>query len=169
MYAVTAQALEIAGTIAVAIPNAKHTELDWFHLPKAKVTLHDRIKLTRLREELLVPFTNGAGNFEFKRYNWGYLAGIEDGYPPEAIQLSNVDMIILEGCGALHPLLKPLYHLTVWLDTDAQEALRRGTSRDFHEYGLDPLTVERAWAAWNHWEEDSLRAFDRKQLADIIA
>ncbi len=158
----------LARLITATICNARHVELDWFHLPHKEVTHHNRIEVARLRDELLLPFTAGQRDFEFRRYNWGYLAGIPDGFAPEPVRLNQADFLVLEGCGALHPQLKDFYHLTIWVDTDAQEALRRGTRRDIEQYGLDPHAVEQAWAEWTQWEDESLRTFNRRQLADVI-
>lgn len=158
----------LARLITATICNARHVELDWFHLPHNEVTLHNRIDVARLCAELLLPFAAGQRDFEFQRYNWGYLAGIPDGFAPEPVRLNEADFLVLEGCGALHPQLKDFYHLTIWVDTDAQEALRRGTRRDIEEYGLEPRAVEHAWAEWTQWEDESLRICNRRQLADVI-
>jgi uridine kinase len=158
----------LARSIVALLGAAAHLEYDWFHLPQAELVTHERYDYKRLERDVLVPFKAGQRDFEIFRYNWGYLAGKPDGFAPEPVTLSGVDVIVLEGCRVLHPALIPSFDLAIWLDTDADEALRRGMRRDIEEYGLDPERVRKAWAEWSAWEREALQLDDRRRLADLI-
>jgi uridine kinase len=158
----------LARLIAASFPGARHVEYDWFHLPRAEVTSEARHDVNRLQRDLLDPFKRGQRSFELQRYNWGYLAGIEDGMAEDLITLDGVELLVLEGCWVLHPALLPNFDLTIWVDTDAAEALSRGMRRDIEEYGLEPSRVKQAWQEWAARERESLEKFDRRSLASLI-
>jgi uridine kinase len=104
----------------------------------------------------------------FLRYNWGYLAGIPDGYHENPVTISDVEVLVLEGCETLHPSLVAHLDLRIWLDTPPEVALERGMRRDIDEYGLDPDRVGAAWMEWSVWEAESLARDDRRSRADIV-
>jgi uridine kinase len=158
----------LARLIAESLPGARHCEYDWFHLPQSAIVSSERYDYKRLIHEVLMPFRAGVRDFSVGRYNWGYLSGVEDGFAAERVQLSDVDVIVLEGCGVLHQALTDFYDLSIWLDTNPDESLSRGMRRDVDEYGLDPERVQKAWAEWSAWEEQSLAAYDRRLLADLL-
>ena len=158
----------LARSVVAALPGAVHVEFDWFHLPQAQVRGSERYDCSRLASEVLEPFRVGQREFEFKRYNWGYLSGAPDGFADEPIRLGGVEVIVLEGCGVLNPELVPLYDLRVWLDTAPEESLARGVRRDVEEYGLDPERVRLAWNTWTAWEREALAKDDRRLRADLI-
>jgi uridine kinase len=157
----------LARSLVALLPGAAHFEYDWFHLPKAETRPENRYDHERLLQTVLIPFKSGQRDFEFPRYNWGYLAGKPDGFADELVRFSGVDIVIVEGCGVLDPALVRHLDYKIWVDTDAHEALRRGMRRDIEEYGLDPHQVQQAWAEWASWERDALERCDRRQLADI--
>jgi uridine kinase len=151
-----------------SLQGAAHVEYDWFHLPRAEITSPERYDFKRLERDVLAPFKAGQRDFEIACYNWGYLAGIPDGYASEPMTLAAVDVVVLEGCRVLHPALVPSYDLAIWLDTDKDEALRRGMRRDIEEYGLDPERVKEGWSEWVLWEREALKVDDRRSLAHLI-
>lgn len=158
----------LARTIAASVQGAKHFEYDWFHLPKAEVTDNARYDYQRLEREVLDPFRKGQRAFEFKRYNWGYLAGAPDGFAADPVRIQDVDIIVLEGCGVLTPALADLYDLKMWVDTPPDEATARGIRRDIEEYGLNPDNVKAAWSEWNTWHADELLRDNRRGRADVL-
>jgi len=158
----------LARAVAPLVLGARHVEYDWFHLPYAQTTAERRFDDERLRREVLGPFRDGTRNFNFKRYNWGYLSGVEDGFAAEPINITDVDVIVLEGCGVLSAYLVDFYDLRVWVDTPAEEALARGIRRDIEEYGLDPSRTTAAWAEWSAWERSALARDNRKLRADVV-
>jgi uridine kinase len=158
----------LARAIVSSLPGAAHFEYDWFHLPQAEIIGPERYDYSRLEREVLAPFKAGQRDFEVARYNWGYLAGKPDGFGSEPARFLGVDVIVLEGCRVLHPALLQSFDLTIWLDTDADEALKRGMRRDIEEYGLDPERVKEAWTEWSRWEREALMLEDRRSLAHII-
>jgi len=157
----------LARRITSAISGAAHVEYDWFHLPQVEIEGSYRFDYRRLTTEVLKPFRNGQGAFEFKRYNWGYLSGGPDGFADESISLRDVDLIVLEGCGVLFPQLSDLFDLKIWVDTPPEESLARGMRRDIEEYGLDPQKVSSAWHEWSSWEAQALARDDRRLRADV--
>lgn len=158
----------LARSIVASVPEAKHFEYDWFHLPKAEVRDDSRYDYSRLQREVLEPFRQGQRSFEFLRYNWGYLSGSPDGFAAEPVRVSDVDILVLEGCGVLTPILSECYDIRIWVDTPAEEALARGTRRDIEEYGLDPDKVTSAWAEWTLWEAEALRRDNRRLRAALF-
>lgn len=159
----------LAREICQLIPGATHVEYDWFHLPKAEIKDADnRFDSRRLLEEVIRPFRAGQQSFELKRYNWGYLSGSRDGLAEEPVQLNGVEVLVLEGCGLLAPVLSDHVDLRVWVDTSAQESLARGMRRDIEEYGLNPERVRSAWLEWALWEDTALSRDDRRLRADVI-
>lgn len=158
----------LARAIAAVVPHAAHVEYDWFHLPQSEMSLEHRFDYRRLTAELLAPFRSGERDFQFKRYNWGYLSGSPDGYADEPITLRGVDVLILEGCRVLTPPILDFFDLKIWVDTAPEEALTRGMRRDIDEYGLDPVKVQVAWEEWTMWEAQELAREDRRARADII-
>lgn len=158
----------LARSVVARLPRSAHLEHDWFHLPKDQVSPARRFDHERLIAQVLAPFRRGARSLSFLRYNWGYLAGTPDGYHETPITISDVDVLVLEGCDSLHPTLVPHLDLRIWLDTPPDVALERGMRRDIEEYGLDPDRVRAAWAEWSSWEDESLAHDDRRSRADIV-
>jgi uridine kinase len=159
----------LARAITAAISGAIHIEYDWFHLPQAEISNSaHRFDYRRLIQEVIEPFRGGARAFEIRRYNWGYLSGKVDGFADEPVRLQEVEMIVVEGCGILNPVLSNLFDLKIWTDTSAEESLARGIRRDIHEYGLEPEKVQSAWDEWSRWEAAALLQDNRRLRADII-
>lgn len=75
-----------ARALVAAQPDSVGIEYDWFHLPQKEVSGRTRFDDERLAREVLTPFLAGEESVSLKRYNWGYLAGKEDG--PEMLSPS---------------------------------------------------------------------------------
>lgn len=110
----------------------------------------------------------GVRSFCLRRYNWGFLAGIEDGLHADPVVIDSATTIVIEGCETLHRDLITHYGLRIWIDTDAIESRRRGVRRDIEEYKLDPKRVHECWNEWVARDEESLRHDDRRDRADLI-
>jgi uridine kinase len=158
----------LARTLVANLSKSVHIEHDWFHLPKSQVIGPDRFDHARLISELLLPFRSGSQMLTFFRYNWGYLAGIPDGFHEAPITVEDKEILVVEGCQTLHSSLVPHLDLRIWLDTDPEVCLERGIRRDIYEYELDPDRVNAAWSEWSAWEAESLARDDRRKRADII-
>jgi uridine kinase len=158
----------LARAIVSAFPGAAHIEYDWFHRLQSEITGDERYDYQRVFRELITPFKAHQRDFKLLRYNWGYLSGVPDGFAAEPITLAGVEMVVLEGCGVLHPALLESYDYRIWVDTNAEESRARGMRRDIEEYGLDPERVQKAWAEWGEWERAALERHDRGQRADLI-
>ncbi len=158
----------LARAIVQRIPRSAHVEHDWFHLPKDQVSEGRRFDHERLIAEVLSPFRSGARELRFLRYNWGYLAGMSDGFHETPISISDVDVVVVEGVETLHRSLDSHFDLRVWVDTSPELSLERGMRRDVEEYHLDPERVRAAWKEWSERESESLARDDRRDRADVI-
>jgi uridine kinase len=158
----------LARALVAKLPRSAHIELDWFHLPKDQVSEARRFDHDRLITEVISPFRSGSRALRFLRYNWGYLAGIPDGFHETPITIPDVDILVIEGCKTLDPSLVAHFDLRIWVDTAPDVALERGIKRDIEEYHLDPERVHTAWREWSAWEAESLARDDRRRRADIV-
>ena len=70
----------LARALVGKFPNSSHIEHDWFHLPRDKVADGRRFDHERLVAEVIAPFRAGAQKLTCYRYNWGYLAGLSEGF-----------------------------------------------------------------------------------------
>jgi len=158
----------LAREIVENIEESAVVEFDWFHLPKSEIIDDARFDVDRFIMEVVSPFRSGASLISFCRYNWGYLAGKEEGLDSDPYTLSVAQVLVVEGCQTLDVKLSQCVDFSIWIDTDASESLRRGKRRDVEEYGLDPIRVNEAWQEWSEWEERLLQRDDRKARADMI-
>jgi uridine kinase len=158
----------LARSLVAALPKSAHIEHDWFHLPKNQVADGRRFDHERLVSEVISPFRSGSRVISFLRYNWGYLAGVADGFHETPITIEGPEILVIEGCETLHSSLVGHLDLRIWLDTDPEVSMERGIRRDIEEYKLDTDRVVAAWKEWSAWEAHSLARDDRRQRADII-
>lgn len=158
----------LARALVRLLPKSVHIEHDWFHLPQSQVTEANRFDHARLIAEVLLPFRSGTRVLSFLRYNWGYLAGIPDGFHELPVIIEDMEIVVIEGCNTLHTSLASHFDLGIWLNTSAALSLERGIRRDIDEYKLDPDRVHAAWKEWSTWEDQSLIRDDRRKRADII-
>ena len=158
----------LARTLVEKFPMSAHIEYDWFHLPKDDVVEMRRYDHERLVSEVLGPFRAGRRLLTFHRYNWGYLAGLPEGFHETPSTIENKDILIIEGCETLHQSLVPHFDLRIWVDTSPAVSLERGMRRDIEDYKLDPEKVRAAWGEWSAWEARSLTRDDRRERADCL-
>jgi uridine kinase len=158
----------LARSLVAVIPRSAHIEHDWFHLPKDQVANGRRFDHERLVSEVIFPFRSGSSAISFFRYNWGYLAGLPDGFHETPITIQDAEILVIEGCETLHSSLVGHLDLRIWLDTEPDEAMKRGIRRDIEEYKLEPDKVLAAWKEWSAWETRSLASDDRRERADVI-
>lgn len=158
----------LARALVSRLTKSAHVEHDWFHLPKAQVVGAHRFDHARLISEVISPFQSGAQTLSFLRYNWGYLAGIPDGFHDTPTTIEDKEILVIEGCETLHQSLVPYLDLTIWVDTDPEVSLERGIRRDIDEYKLDPQTVNASWKEWSAWEAERLAHDDRRIRAAIF-
>lgn len=158
----------LARSLVAKFPVSAHIEFDWFHLLKDEVVETRRYDHERLMSEVIAPFRSGSRSLTVHRYNWGYLAGLPEGFHETPHVIENKDILIIEGCETLHEALVSHSDLRVWVDTSAAVSLERGMRRDIEEYKLDPERVRIAWAEWSEWEARSLARDGRRERADCI-
>lgn len=112
-------------TLALALAEARDDvrvlHLDDFFL--STVGGPESVDLARLRREALDPLASGA-TAQFRRFEWWgeRLA--------EAHVVEPGRVVVVEGVFALQPALRPLYDVTVWVETDEELRLARGLERD---------------------------------------
>lgn len=158
----------LARLLAQQNPLIAHIEYDWFHLPQHEIVTNNRYDHARLISEIITPFKNGAPKLACKRYNWGYLAGIADGFHEEPAIFEEKEIIMVEGCQSLNQALLPYFDVKIWVDTPPEVAYQRGIRRDIDEYKLDPEKVHATWSEWKNREDESLAKYDRRLKADIL-
>jgi uridine kinase len=103
----------------------------------------------RLLAEVLEPLSrNEAASFEAARW--------EPDAPPRRIDISPAPFLVLEGVSACREAFRPFLAYTVWVETPADERLRRGLERD----------GEHARAQWEDWmrEEEDYRLRERPDV-----
>jgi uridine kinase len=93
----------------------------------------------RLIEQVLQPLRDGVAS-RYQRYDWdlGRLAEWHTVQPG--------GLILLEGVSASRNAFRPYLSLSVWIETPADERLRRGLERD----------GEQARAQWDQWMADEV-------------
>lgn len=158
----------LARNLTSRLPHSAHIEHDWFHLPREKVTEDRRFDHARLIAEVISPFRSGNSVLTCYRYNWGFLAGVPDGFHDTPVTIEDTQVLILEGCETLHAELFSHFDITIWLDTAAEVSLARGIKRDIEEYKLDPNTVRQSWKEWSEWEHQALARDDRRKRAGFL-
>lgn len=72
-----------------------------------------------------------------------------------------VGLVVIEGTGASHREHADLVDATVWVQSDFEEAERRGIARDV-EQGVNG-GLEEATAFWHAWMTEELRFFDHQR------
>lgn len=83
------------------------------------------------------------------------------------IHFSRLDYIVIEGLFALHPKIRPLVDLGVFLDVDLEECYRRRVERDTVERGRSLSSVN---VQWNRTVVDGYRdwVLPSKDVADLV-
>lgn len=158
----------LARNLIAGLPQSAHIEHDWFHLPREQVTDGRRYDHERLISQVISPFRSGSAVISVLRYNWGYLAGMTEGFHETPITIQDPEILVIEGCETLHAALVAQFDLCIWIETDPKVAMERGIRRDIEEYKLDPEKVVAAWQEWCDWEARSLACDDRRQRAGVV-
>jgi uridine kinase len=158
----------LARKLVSTLPDAAVIEFDWFYLPQNQVRCGTSHDFERFKAEVIEPFKLSTDALAFRKYNWGYLTGKVDGLESDVHRLPRTVVLIVEGCKVLNSEIAACFDLRVWVDTEAEEALRRGMQRDIEEYGLDPVKVKQLWKEWAESDSRSLVQEDRRLKADIV-
>ncbi len=147
----------------------KIVEYDWFYQANSGNDLN-KYDSERLYQQIISPYLNGEQILKFGKYNWGFLAEQEqeDLLTKHELILEEQSILLIEGCMTLHPHLSKFYDLKIWIDTSSEESFQRGVRRDIEEYHLLPETVKANWHHWSVSEQNALKSFDRKSLADFV-
>jgi uridine kinase len=111
----------------------------------------------RIARELIGPFHRGDP-VRWQRMDWG------TGSLAEWHELPPAEVLVVEGIGVVHPALA--WDLTVWLEVDAEVALRRGIRRDRDDDGVD---VEAVWReVWGPTDDAFIARFRPAETADLV-
>jgi uridine kinase len=114
----------------------------------------DSIDLGRLEREALAPLRRGEPA-RFRRFDWHSL-GLE-----EWREVAPARIVVLEAVFALQPELRPLYDVTVWVETDAGLRLERGLERD-------GAGAEAMWREWQANEERHRAEVRPEETVDLL-
>lgn len=118
----------------------------------------DGVERERLRSEVLEPFRAGL-NAEVRQLDWN------SGRLGEPTPLPRASVLVIDAIGIFHPDLLPWFDLTVWVDTDLQQALERGMARD-RAAGLDH---DRLWTdVWASNDHAFEQTFSPRTHADLV-
>ena len=99
----------------------------------------EQADIERLRREVAVPLRAGR-EVAYRPYDW-------DARRPGGLRSVPGDgLVIIEGVGALHPLLRACYDRMIWVTCSRGVAYERGLARD-------GVGATRQWVAWAGAEE----------------
>jgi hypothetical protein len=118
----------------------------------------DGVERLRLVEEVLVPVRERRRG-SFRRYDWSarQLGELEP--------LPDVDILVVDLIGLLHPEALDALDLTVWCDVDLQTATQRGQARD----AALGRNFEALWRdVWVPNEIDFERLFAPRTRAEVL-
>lgn len=146
----------VAGRLAEVIGHATvvHTdEVAWHH------GFFDWDGL--LVDGLLAPLARGDG-VAFRPPGW-----VEHGRSGAIEVASSVGVVLVEGVGASRRSLVPWLDAAVWVQSDAEEAYRRGIERDVR-LGRTPEEAVAFWEEWMAHEVPFLAADRPWERADVV-
>lgn len=120
----------------------------------------------RLRRSVLEPARIGQ-TLSYQRYNSGEWVSGRGGSWRE---LEIGRLVIVEGCGIIHPLLTPCYDVSAWIDCPHEVALESAKKRDRSEtelFGSDD--TDQLWnEVWGPNDLDFFNAFKPDELATVL-
>lgn len=117
----------------------------------------DGVERTRMRHEVLEPFSKGE-RVRFQPFDWHTRA------LGPATELPDADVLLVDAIGILHPDLEGCFDLSIWVDVDLETAGRRGRERD-RRNGHDH---DRLWTeVWLPNDRDFADRYDPMGHADV--
>lgn len=84
---------------------------------------------------------------------------------PGCISARASEFVVIEGVGALQTAMREQVDVAIWVQSDAEEAKRRGLIRDLDERP-DPAEAERFWNEWQTAENEFQQAQKSWAIAD---
>jgi uridine kinase len=117
----------------------------------------DGVDRARMRTEVLDPFRRDQ-TVRFHPYDWeARRLGPATALPPATV-------VVVDGIGIFHPDLQGCFDLTVWIDVELEDAVRRGLARD-QAAGRDH---DRLWSeVWTPNDRDFAEVFSPAAQADL--
>lgn len=118
----------------------------------------DGVERTRMRDEVLGPYRRGEP-VRFKPFDWTTRS------LGPATALPEVEVLVVDAIGILHPDLDGCFDLAVWVDVELEVAGMRGCQRDLaggHDH-------ERLWTdVWQPNDHDFAARLDPRGRADVL-
>ena len=151
----------LAAQLSAALPSSSIVEVDDFYRP---MTADERARLgpregyeryfdwRRLLEEAIEPLRKRR-RARFRRYDW------ERHRLVEWREVAPGDVVIVEGVYSTRPELRPLFDVTVYVDTPREPRAARMTAR-----GYDNLDWMEHWMAAEDWYVHHHRPVERADL-----
>ena len=149
----------LAGALHDRFPDSLVIHVDDFFLqphqrtPARMLEPGGNLDRERLIEEVLLPLQTGQYRGH-RRFNC-------QTRQMEQVAGSPRPLVILEGSYSHHPALRPFYHLTVFLDVDEKEQLRRLELRN-------PAALPQFIARWIPLENAYFQHFGIRDRADLL-
>ena len=143
----------LACELAAGMKNVTIISMDDFYLPSNlrdnSNPLYFNFNIKRLKREVLDLLSKDEPA-KYRRYDWGTDSLAEEH------TIKPGEIVIIEGCYALHNLVRDFYDFSIWMEIDKDFALTRGVSRDLlQEKDADPK------AKMKQWKEDFQPKEDR--------
>ncbi len=107
-----------------------------------------------LMDQVLTPLSQGTAG-RFHMWDWHQQARTH------AIDVPLREILIVEGVGVAMAPARSLATLTVWIEADAQERLRRGLARDGEQ-------LRSEWLAWQRREQEEFAVQGTWAEADVL-
>lgn len=142
-------------------PGLELLELDSFPCSAEEYPFHQtgtqtRVSTKRILHEALEPLKNGQTAIFKKTFWWK----TDDEHP--TISVPSGGAVLVEGCYALLPELRPFYDLSIWVECSSQEAIERAIGRDGEEIRLQWET------AYFPNEESYIETYNPRDFADLV-
>jgi uridine kinase len=139
----------LARAVAAAGGAIRVVHLDDFFL--TTVGGPESVDVERLRREALDPLLRGEPA-RFRRFEWW------GEHLPDEHVVEPGRVVVVEGVFTLQQALRPLFHVTAWVETDEALRLERGLERD----------GENARELWEEWQEAERRHAHEVGGVDLV-
>jgi len=108
----------------------------------------------RIIAQIITPMRSGR-TASYEKFDW------HAGAFTSTVEIPKTDVLIIEGVGAGHPLLRPYSALSIWIEADEKLLLRRVLERDGN-------SIRSEMVNWQKQEKMLFKKYNMKQSADYI-
>ena len=157
----------LACELAAGMKNVTIISMDDFYLPSNlrdnSNPLYFNFNIKRLKREVLDLLSKDEPA-KYRRYDWGTDSLAEEH------TIKPGEIVIIEGCYALHNLVRDFYDFSIWMEIDKDFALTRGVSRDLlQEKDADPKAKMKQWKEDFQPKEDRyIETMEPKDFASYV-